>query len=104
VGWSAGVEFDPYWATIAGVDVAATIGALGDKVFAVHLKDGPLTGVNEDQVALGDGELDWPAFLSLVPRSAPLVIGLDEFRGPTLDAVIRSRATLVDLLEARGAR
>ena len=100
VGPSIGVEFDPYWATIAGVDVPATIGALGDKVLAVHLKDGPLTGANEDQVAVGDGELDWPAFLSLVPPAAPLVIGLDEFRGPTLDAVIRSRKALVRLLSS----
>lgn len=100
VGPSVGVEFDPYWATIAGVDVPVTIGTLGDKVLAVHLKDGPLTGANEDQVAVGDGELDWPAFLSLVPPAAPLVIGLDEFRGPTLDAVIRSRRALVRLLRS----
>jgi len=104
VGPSIGVEFDPYWTTIAGVDVPSTIGAIGDKVFAVHLKDGPLDGANEDQVAVGDGQLDWPGFLSLVPPTAPLVIGLDEFRGPTLDAVIRSRARLVELLAGRGSR
>lgn len=101
VGPSVGVEFDPYWATIAGVDVPATIAALGDRILAVHLKDGPLTGANEDQVAVGDGELDWPAFLSLVPQAAPLVIGLDEFRGPTLDAVIRSRRRVVELVAGR---
>ena len=61
------------------------------------------TGANEDQVAVGDWELDWPEFLSLLPRTVPLVIGLDEFRGPTLDAVIRSRQRLVGLLEARDA-
>ncbi|WP_374008254.1 sugar phosphate isomerase/epimerase family protein [Leifsonia sp. LS-T14] len=99
VGPSAGVEFDPYWATIAGVDVPATMTALGDKILAMHLKDGPLTGANEDQVAVGDGELDWPGFLSLAPAGVPLVIGLDEFRGPTLDAVIRSRERLVRMLE-----
>ena len=97
VGPGAGVEFDPYWATIAGVDVITTIRDLGSKIFAVHLKDGPLDGTNEDQVAVGDGELDWPALLRAVPAAVPRVIGLDMYAGPTLDAVIRSYWRLVEL-------
>lgn len=67
----------------------------GDRIFALHLKDGPLEGANTDQVALGDGDLDWPAFLRAAP-AVPRVIGLDEFSGDSLDAVIRSRQWLVD--------
>ncbi|WP_203568261.1 sugar phosphate isomerase/epimerase family protein [Aestuariimicrobium ganziense] len=96
VGPGVGVEFDPNWATIGGADVPALIEELGERIFAFHLKDGPAVGgSNADQVAVGDGELDWPRFLAMVP-DVPRVIGLDLFAGDTLDAVLRSRQWLLD--------
>ncbi|HEU4544697.1 MAG TPA: sugar phosphate isomerase/epimerase, partial [Microlunatus sp.] len=52
---SVGVEFDPHWATVAGADVLATLTALGPRVLAVHLKDGPRRPSHADQAVLGEG-------------------------------------------------
>jgi len=94
VGPSTGVQFDPNWTTIAGADVIATMASLGSKLFAFHLKDGPLHGRNEDQVALGEGELDWPTFLAAAGSELPRVISLDMYAGDSLPAVVASRRWL----------
>ncbi|GAA0990235.1 sugar phosphate isomerase/epimerase family protein [Subtercola frigoramans] len=88
---TAGVEFDPYWTTIAGADVLDTIDALGEHLFALHLKDGPLVGRNEDQVAVGDGEIDLAAVLAAVDSSVPRVISLDLIQTDPFTAVVRSK-------------
>lgn len=55
-------EVDVYWAAVAGQDPARVLAALGDRVAAVHLKDGP--GAPDDpltarpQTPLGTGVLD----------------------------------------------
>ena len=36
------LELDLYWATAGGADVVALLGRLGDRVVAVHVKDGPM--------------------------------------------------------------
>ncbi len=34
------LEVDTYWATVGGADVPALLGRLGDRVVALHIKDG----------------------------------------------------------------
>ena len=87
---NVGVEFDPHWATVAGVDVLATLAALGPRVLAVHLKDGPRRPSHADQAVLGEGELDWPAFLAAIDPAVPRVIAADRIGGDQLDAALRS--------------
>jgi sugar phosphate isomerase/epimerase len=87
---NVGVEFDPHWATVAGVDVLATLAALGPRVLAVHLKDGPHRPSHADQAVLGEGELDWPAFLTAIGPDVPRVIAADRIAGDQLDAALRS--------------
>ena len=66
-GW--GLELDIYWAAFAGVDPAALIRELGDRVHLLHLKDGLLPGAPEERAAeratserwfrpLGEGDVD----------------------------------------------
>jgi sugar phosphate isomerase/epimerase len=87
---NVGVEFDPHWATVAGVDVLATLAALGPRVLAVHLKDGPHRPSHADQAVLGEGHLDWPAFLTAIDPAVPRVIAADRIAGDQLDAALRS--------------
>jgi sugar phosphate isomerase/epimerase len=87
---NVGVQFDPNWAAIGGADPLAVESALGERVFSLHLKDGPGLGANTDQVALGDGTLPWPEILASAPDNTPLVIAPDMFTGDSMDAVIRS--------------
>lgn len=91
VGPRVGVQFDPNWTAIAGLAVLPVIERLGEKVFALHVKDGPLHGANEEQSVLGEGELDWPAYLAAVGPEVPRVISLDQFRGDALAGVIACR-------------
>jgi len=66
-GW--GLELDIYWAAFAGVDPAALIRELGDRVHILHLKDGLLPASAEDRTPeratserwfrpLGQGDID----------------------------------------------
>jgi len=54
------LEVDTYWAAVGGQDVPALLRRLGNKVVALHLKDGPLTEANQDQLPWGSGDLPPP--------------------------------------------
>jgi sugar phosphate isomerase/epimerase len=90
LGTAAGLQFDPHWTTIAGLDVLETMRALGPSIVAFHVKDGPPGGRNEDQRALGEGALDWRSFLAAADPRTPRVISLDEFSGDALAGVLAS--------------
>lgn len=102
LGPSVGVQFDPYWTTIARADVLETIDALDSRIVALHLKDGPIGGPNESQVAVGDGDLALVDYLASVPDSTPRVISLDMIASDPLAAVVRSKRWL-DRFEEGGA-
>jgi sugar phosphate isomerase/epimerase len=82
VGPGVGVEFDPHWAGVGGGEGLDLIEALGSRVFAVHLKDGPRHGAHGNQVALGLGELPWPAMLTALAPSVPRILALDLIENP----------------------
>lgn len=87
------VEYDVYWAAIAGRDIVADIRRLGSRVAALHLKDGPYLARAEDQVALGDGDLPLDEILAAAPDALP-VLSLDRMPGTSSDmwtAIDRSR-------------
>jgi sugar phosphate isomerase/epimerase len=83
------VEVDTYWAAVAGEDVPALLARLGNRVRFLHVKDGPLTKVDRDQVAVGSGSLDIPAIIAAQP-AALRVVELDDFDGDVYDAVAES--------------
>ncbi|WP_091186662.1 sugar phosphate isomerase/epimerase family protein [Paramicrobacterium humi] len=83
------LEIDTYWAAVGGVDPVDLLGRLGDRVAAIHVKDGPGTAETKDQVAVGSGSLDIPAILAAAP-SALRVIELDDSRGDRFQAVVDS--------------
>lgn len=93
------LEVDTYWAAVAGADPAALLRTLGERVIAVHLKDGPLSGGTEDQVILGQGEVDVPAILDAASGVELGVIEFDDHRGDVLQAVCDSRPVLLQILE-----
>jgi sugar phosphate isomerase/epimerase len=86
---NVGVEFDPHWASVAGVDALDTLAALGPRVLAVHLEDGPRRPGHADQAVLGEGDLDWPAFLTAIAPDVPRVTAADRIAGGQLDAALR---------------
>jgi sugar phosphate isomerase/epimerase len=72
------LELDTYWAAVGGQDVPALLGRLGDRVRLLHLKDGPLDGVDVHQLPIGRGTLPvWP----IVQATPALEVPIIEFDG-----------------------
>jgi sugar phosphate isomerase/epimerase len=87
------LELDTYWAYAGGADVPALLGRLGDRVVALHVKDGDGSTDNKKQVAVGSGTLPVWDFINAAP-DALRVVELDDSEGDLLDAVRDSRAYL----------
>ncbi|WP_205631529.1 sugar phosphate isomerase/epimerase family protein [Leifsonia xyli] len=87
------LEVDTYWVAVGGVDPVAYLPKLGDRVVALHIKDGPGTHDNKDQVAVGQGSLPIEQIIAAAPN-ALRVIELDDSRGDRFQAVADSFAFL----------
>ena len=81
------LEVDTYWAAVGGQDVPELLGRLGDRVVALHLKDGPLTGVTEDQLPLGAGDLPAAEILAAATALEVPVIEFDQYAGDIFQGV-----------------
>ncbi|MBM7172650.1 sugar phosphate isomerase/epimerase [Streptomyces sp. G44] len=92
------LEVDTYWAAVGGADVPALLRHLGDRVRALHLKDGP--GTKEDpNVAVGAGIMPVPEILAAA-ADAWRVVEFDSCAGDAealFDALAASRACLSSL-------
>ena len=91
------LEVDTYWAAVGGADVPALLGRLGERVAALHVKDGDRTLNTKAQVAVGDGVLPVGEILAAAPREALRVVELDDFDGDILDPVAKSLGFLSGL-------
>ncbi|QYN39694.1 sugar phosphate isomerase/epimerase [Pseudonocardia sp. DSM 110487] len=83
------LEVDTYWAAVGGQDPVALLKRLGDRVTAVHVKDGPATADPIDQVPVGQGDLPVREILAAAPH-ALRVVELDDTRGDRFQAVADS--------------
>ena len=87
------LEVDTYWAHVAGADVVALLGRLGERVRFVHVKDGPGTP-DEPMTAVGTGVLDVPAILHANPAVRWHVVELDECATDMVTALAESATYL----------
>lgn len=88
------LELDTYWVAVGGQDPVAMLGRLGKRVVALHIKDGPATRDNKDQVAIGKGSMPIADIINAAP-SALRVIELDDSRDDRFQAVADSYTYLV---------
>jgi len=88
------LEVDTYWAYAGGADVPALLTRLGDRVVALHLKDGDGTLDTSKQVAVGSGVLPVREIIAAAP-GALRVIELDDSKMDLFDAVRDSREFLL---------
>jgi sugar phosphate isomerase/epimerase len=95
------LEVDTYWAAVGGVAVPALLRTLGGRVRSIHIKDGPITKDNIDQVALGQGKLPIEAIIASGEALEVVVVELDDFAGDIFDAARDSHAYLTRLQAAR---
>ena len=92
------LEVDTYWAFAGGADVPALIRRLGERVVALHLKDGDGSLDTTRQVAAGQGVVPIADVVEAAP-DALRIVELDDTAGDLLDAVRASRDYLVALAD-----
>ena len=88
------LEVDTYWAYAGGADVPALLKRLGDRVVALHLKDGDGTLDTKKQVAVGSGVVPVRDIIAAAP-DALRVVELDDSESDLLEAVRASRQFLL---------
>jgi sugar phosphate isomerase/epimerase len=108
------LEVDTFWATVGGADTPAVLRSLGDRVRALHIKDGKVSGdiatalpssdsalvvpealktAFENQTPAGQGDVDVAAILQAAPR-ALRVVEFDAYSGDVFDGIAQSLAWL----------
>jgi sugar phosphate isomerase/epimerase len=90
------LEVDTYWAFAGGADVPALLGRLGERVAAIHVKDGDGTLDTKHQVAAGSGILPIPEILAAAP-AALRVLELDDTDGDLVEALRDGRRYVLGL-------
>jgi sugar phosphate isomerase/epimerase len=81
------LQVDTYWAAVGGQDVPALLERLGDRVRLLHLKDGPLDGVDDHQLPIGRGTLPvWPIVRATPALEIP-IIEFDGYAGDIFEGV-----------------
>ena len=78
-----------------GADVPALLRRLGDRVVAIHVKDGDGSLDPARQVAVGSGTLPIRDIVAAAP-TALCVVELDDTAGDMFEALRASRAFLTD--------
>lgn len=87
------LELDTYWSTVGGVPAADLLKRLGRRVQFMHIKDGPITRDDSQQVAVGSGRMPVLDIIAAAPQ-AVAVVELDEFSGDVFQALADSVAYL----------
>ncbi|WP_326950998.1 MULTISPECIES: sugar phosphate isomerase/epimerase family protein [unclassified Amycolatopsis] len=87
------LEVDTYWATAGGENAAALLGRLGDRVKAIHVKDGGLATDASGQLPAGQGQVPIAEVLAAAP-TALRVVEFDAFDGDLFEAIAASHAFL----------
>jgi sugar phosphate isomerase/epimerase len=84
------LEIDTYWAQVGGADPVELLQRLGDRVVAIHIKDGDGTLDTKAQVAVGAGSLPIEAIIAAAPSSVIGVVELDDTSGDVFEAITDS--------------
>jgi sugar phosphate isomerase/epimerase len=95
------LEIDTYWAASGGADVPALLRRLGDRVIALHLKDGPLNGDISAQLPLGSGDLPAAEIIAAASGLQFPVLEFDAYAGDMFDAIRASYTYATNILGAR---
>lgn len=95
-------EIDTYWVAVGGGDVLALLRRLGDRVHALHIKDGPIVK-GEPNTAVGNGSMPVAQIIDAAPSQAQLVVELDKCATDMLTALADSHAYVTSLLAGDGA-
>ncbi|QRP43557.1 sugar phosphate isomerase/epimerase [Amycolatopsis sp. FDAARGOS 1241] len=89
------LEVDAYWATAGGENAPELLRRLGQRVHAIHVKDGALATDASGQVPAGQGSVPLPEVLAAAPQ-ALRVVEFDRYDGDIFDGIAASFAYLTE--------
>ncbi|OYO17702.1 hypothetical protein CGZ94_02105 [Enemella evansiae] len=98
------LEVDLYWAVASGVDPVQLLNRLGERVVAVHVKDGPMRpGITaqqlpEDQQPAGHGDVPLAELLAAAPSADYAIIEFDHYAGDIFTGIAESHRYLSGVL------
>lgn len=84
------LEVDAYWAAVGGEDPVALLERLGDRVAAIHIKDGPVNDDRKAQLPAGQGEVDVWGVIGAVKNLEVGVVEFDDYSGDIFEGVAAS--------------
>ena len=90
------LEVDTYWATAGGEHAPELLRRLGDRVRAIHVKDGGLETDATGQVPAGQGRVPVAEVLAAAPQ-ALRVVEFDQYDGDIYEGITASRAFVLGL-------
>ena len=92
------LELDTYWCAVGGADPVALLDRLGERVVALHIKDGPISRDAALQVPAGTGAMDFTGILTAAP-AARAVLEFDLYAGDLFEGLAQG----IGFLQGRGA-
>jgi sugar phosphate isomerase/epimerase len=81
------LELDTYWAAVGGQDVPALLRRLGDRVRLLHLKDGPISHDNREQLPLGRGAMPVEELVAAAGAAELGVLEFDDYDGDVFEGL-----------------
>ena len=81
------LELDTYWAAVGGRDVPALLRRLGDRVRLLHLKDGPISRDNTEQLPLGEGAMPVEEIVAAAGAAELGVLEFDDYAGDVFEGL-----------------
>ncbi|MDJ0311762.1 sugar phosphate isomerase/epimerase [Arthrobacter sp. H35-D1] len=88
------LEVDTYWVSVGGQDPVALLGRLGDRVKFIHIKDGPLTTNDVDQLPAGQGAMPIRDVIDAAASMEVGVVEFDDYAGDIFAGIAESLAYL----------
>jgi sugar phosphate isomerase/epimerase len=92
------LEVDTYWVEVGGVGAAELLARLGDQVQFLHVKDGPKTMDDTEQVAVGKGTMPVRDILRAAPQA--LAVGERDHHAGDVFTALRDSFTFLDGVRA----
>lgn len=87
------LELDTYWCAVGGADPVEILRRLGERVVALHIKDGPITHDVQAQLPAGSGRMPVAEILTAAPHARP-VLEFDAYAGDLFDGIAAGLAFL----------
>ncbi len=95
------LEVDTYWAAVGGQQVPDLLGRLGGRVRLLHLKDGPISKDNTEQLPLGAGAMPVADIIAAATAVEIPVLEFDDYAGDLFQGIAESYSFATGLRASR---